>query len=87
MPTYVYEAVQPADGCELCRTRFELHQSIHDAALTHCPQCRASIVRLITSVGICTQPSERAMLSDRNLKAKGFTKLVKEGDGKYRRVT
>jgi len=43
--------------------------------------------RLISACGICTLPSERALLSDRNLKAKGFTKLVNEGDGRFRRVT
>ncbi len=44
-------------------------------------------MRLISACGISTQMSERAMLSDKNLKAKGFTKLVNEGGGKFRKVT
>jgi putative FmdB family regulatory protein len=87
MPTYEYQAADGAPGCAQCRTRFEVRQSMRDAALTTCPACGGPIVRLISACGISTQPSTRSMLSDRNLKAKGFTKLVNEGGGKYRRVT
>ena len=55
--------------------------------LQKCPQCSGRIERLISACGISTHPSERSMLSDKNLKAKGFKKLVNEGGGKFRRVT
>jgi putative FmdB family regulatory protein len=87
MPTYEYEAVDPAAGCERCRTRFEVKQSMRDDALTTCPACGGPITRVISRVGISTQQSTKSMLSDKNLKAKGFAKLVNEGGGKFRKVT
>jgi len=87
MPTYEYQAVDTDRACEHCRQRFEVRQSMRDAPLATCPRCGAPVRRLISACGICTLPSERTLLSDRNLKAKGFTKLVNEGDGRFRRVT
>jgi putative FmdB family regulatory protein len=87
MPTYEYQAVDVQAACEQCRARFEVRQSMRDEPLKKCPQCGGRIERLISACGIRTGPSERAMLSDKNLKAKGFKKLVNEGGGKFRRVT
>jgi putative FmdB family regulatory protein len=87
MPTYEYEAVERDNACEHCRNRFEVRQSIRDPALEKCPQCGNAITRLISRVDICTAPSAKSRLSDKNLKAKGFTKLVNEGGGKFRKVT
>ncbi len=86
MPTYEYQAVDPAAGCPRCRERFEVRQSMRDEPLTQCPECQRPVVRLISACGISTQ-SERGMLSDKNLKRHGFTKLVNEGGGKFRKVT
>jgi predicted nucleic acid-binding Zn ribbon protein len=60
---------------------------MHDPPLTVCPACGGAVVRMISRCGVCTRRSGRAMLSDKNLKAKGFTKLVNEGGGKFRKVT
>ncbi len=87
MPTYEYEAADPAHACERCRTRFEVRQSMRDEPLARCPACGGPVQRLISACGISTQGSERSMLSDRNLKRHGFTKLVNEGGGKFRKVT
>jgi putative FmdB family regulatory protein len=87
MPTYEYQAEDPQAGCEHCRTPFEVRQAMHDEPLTACPRCGGRVVRLISRCGISTSPSARSMLSDKNLKTKGFTKLVNEGGGKFRRVT
>jgi len=87
MPTYEYEAEDIVAACDHCRQRFEVRQSMTDAPLTHCPKCGGKIKRVVSLFGINTQPSEKAMLSDKNLKAKGFTKLVNEGEGKFRKVT
>lgn len=87
MPTYEYQAENLQQSCEYCRQRFEVRQSIHDEPLKACPRCGGQVTRLISLVGICTLPSERSLLSDKNLKAKGFTKLVNEGDGRFRKVT
>jgi putative FmdB family regulatory protein len=86
MPTYEYQATDPASGCPHCRAKFEVRQSMRDEPLTKCPECGVAIVRLISACGISTQ-SERGMLSDNNLKRHGFTKLVNEGGGEFRKVT
>ncbi len=87
MPTYEYEAENPQIACDYCRRRFEVRQSMRDEPLRKCPQCGGKVVRAVSLFGIGTQPSVKAMLSDKNLKAKGFTKLVNEGGGKFRKVT
>ncbi len=87
MPTYEYVAKNEQKACEHCRSRFEVRQSMSATPLKRCPECGAAVVRVISACGICTSPSGRSMLSDKNLKAKGFTKLVNEGGGKFRKVT
>ncbi len=87
MPTYEYQASDPQQACEHCREPFEVRQSMRDEPLATCPHCDRPITRLISRCGISTQQSERSMLSDKNLKQKGFTKLVNEGGGKFRKVT
>ncbi len=87
MPTYEYQAKHSAKACDHCRERFEVNQSIHDPALTKCPACGHAVIRLISRCGINTAQSTKSLLSDKNLKAKGFTKLVNEGGGKFRKVT
>ncbi|WP_309380644.1 FmdB family zinc ribbon protein [Cerasicoccus frondis] len=46
MPVYIYETVHTAK--ERTTERFELYQSIHDAALTHHPESGAPVRRVIT---------------------------------------
>jgi putative FmdB family regulatory protein len=87
MPIYEYQAKAPPAGCEQCRERFEIRQSIHDEPLTRCPNCGRPIERLISRCGISTQTREKSVLSDKNLKRHGFTKLVNEGGGKFRKTT
>lgn len=87
MPTYEYQAKDPHKACEHCRERFEVQQSMHDRPLKKCPQCGGQVARAVSLFGINTTPSAKSMLSDKNLKAKGFTKLVNEGGGRFRKVT
>jgi putative FmdB family regulatory protein len=86
MPTYEYRASDPKHGCTRCREPFEVKQSMRDKPLEKCPECGRAIERLISRCAINTR-SEKSMLSDKNLKEKGFTKLVKEDTGRYRKVT
>jgi len=51
MPTYVYELVKP-DGTAEAGSRFEIEQSIKDAALTKHPQTGKPVRRVIQSVSI-----------------------------------
>jgi len=78
MAIYEYEHVQEA--CTRGRI-FEVVQSIHDDALTVCPDCRQPVRRLISLVAIST-PKTNSELKDL-----GFTKLVKRDDGVYENVT
>ncbi len=86
MPTYDYIAVDTAKACDHCRAGFEIRQSMSDDALVKCPKCENPIRRVIGAVGICTQKSTKSLLSDDNIKRHGFTKLVKEDEGKYRKI-
>jgi len=86
MPTYEYVASDPQRACDHCRQPFEVRQPMRAAPLARCPRCGAAVQRLISRCAVNTR-SVKSMLSDRNLKEKGFTKLVKEGPGRYRKVT
>ena len=86
MPTYVYVAVKPDESCPYCKDGFEAKQRMSDPPLKQCPRCNHDIRRAITPVGISTRKSTRSLLGDDNLKRHGFTKLVNEGDGKFRKT-
>ncbi|WP_062311061.1 MULTISPECIES: FmdB family zinc ribbon protein [Demequina] len=45
MPTYSY-------ACTACDHAFDAVQSIHDAALTECPECTAPVRKRFGSVGV-----------------------------------
>ncbi len=87
MPTYEYQSDSQDLGCDHCREPFEVQQPMTEPALVACPQCGRPIRRLISLCSVSTTQSVKGMLSDKNLKAKGFTKLVNEGGGKFRKTT
>ncbi|MBI4830248.1 MAG: zinc ribbon domain-containing protein [Candidatus Lindowbacteria bacterium] len=84
MPTYVYKA--KTGGCAFCRDNFEQRQSIKEAPLAKCPECGACVERIICVPFVKTGPSDKSVLSDSNLKKHGFTKLINEGGGKFRKT-
>ena len=84
MPIYVYKAISEQAGCEYCLNTFEIMQSMSDNALEVCPECKNPVRRVIQPVGMSI--GKKWMLSDKNIKKKGFTKLVNEGDGKFRKI-
>jgi putative FmdB family regulatory protein len=86
MPTYEYRAKEPAQSCEKCRERFEVHQSMSDEPLATCPKCGSPVERVISLCSVSTTQSVKSKLSDKNLKEKGFTKLVNEGGGRFRKT-
>ena len=45
MPLYVYEAKE--GGCARCRNGFEISQSLKEPKLEKCPDCGASVMRVI----------------------------------------
>ncbi len=87
MPTYIYQTVNKEGGCSRCVEGFEIEQSIKEDALVTCPDCGKKIQRVITPCNFARTHSTAARLSDSNLKKHGFTKLVNEGNGKFRKVT
>ena len=86
MPTYEYQAVDQKQACEHCRQRFETRQSMNDKPLNRCPRCGGQVERVISLCSVSTAQSVKSMLGDKNLKEKGFTKLVNEGGGKFRKI-
>lgn len=88
MPTYCYRVEEGAKGCPHCSEIFEVVQRMSDAALTVCPQCGAAVERIIVPYGVYFYTDrEKQMLSDKNLSRMGFTKLVREEKGVYRKTT
>ena len=85
MPTYVYEALEIEKGCAKCSGSFEIFQPMKEDSLKKCPDCGQPIQRVIQPVGIASG-LRKNILSDKNLKEKGFTKLVNEGNGKFRKT-
>jgi putative FmdB family regulatory protein len=78
MPIYEYDHI--AKSCPLGHI-FEVKQSIHDAPLTHCPNCASPVRKLISRSNISTPKSNT------ELRDLGFTKLVRRDDGVYENVT
>lgn len=89
MPTYTYIADDAATECPICADGFETVQTLSEPPLTACPTCAQGVHRIVrrTAEVVTNQRwNTKKMLSDGNLKAKGFKKLVKQSDGKYRDV-
>lgn len=84
MPIYVYQVIE-ADGSD--GETFEVLQSMSEPALTVHPDTGQPVRRCISAPSIAGKYSElkssSKLLSDKNLSAKGFTKYVKAGDGRY----
>jgi putative FmdB family regulatory protein len=45
MPTYEYV-------CEACGHEFELFQSFSDSAISECPECKGSVRKVFSNVGV-----------------------------------
>ena len=85
MPSYTYQA-SGERRCSACEDGFEVLLSFEDDPVEECPECGAPVERRFTAPNINTRPSTKTILSDANLKNKGFTKLVNEGGGKFRKI-
>ena len=86
MPVYQYRKKASAKGCEACAEVFEVVQRMSDARLRKCPKCGGPVERVISLCTVNTRQSDRSRLSDANLKRHGFSKLVNEGGGKFRKT-
>ena len=86
MAVYQYRKKGRAKGCDTCNRGFEVLQQMRDAPLAECPHCGARVERIVSLCSISTRQSDKAKTSDTNLKRHGFTKLVNEGEGKFRKA-
>jgi putative FmdB family regulatory protein len=86
MPVYEYVTKDPQTACDHCADRFEIDQRIDELPLKACPKCGKPVKKVISLFSVSTAPSAKSMLSDKNLKRHGFTKLVNEGEGKFRKI-
>ncbi len=84
MPIYVYQAITQEKSCNYCSESFDQYQSMSDQPLTSCPQCHSPIHRVIQPVGMTM--GRKHLLDEGNMKKHGFTKLVNEGGGKFRKI-
>jgi putative FmdB family regulatory protein len=81
MPTYTYRC----DGdCETCGGTQEIFQRMSDAPLTQCEECQKPMRRIVSLPLRAVVNSGN--LSDSNIEAKGFTKYVRAGKGRYEKV-
>lgn len=78
MPIYEYRHCTPPKGCA---DPFEIMGKTSDAPLKKCPRCGKKVERILSAF-----LGKTNILSDGNLKEKGFTKLVRNGQGGYRKV-
>jgi len=86
MPTYEYKLEDGEKGCVHCANGFEVLHGMSEVPLERCPECGSRVYRAISAPGVKTGPSEKSILSDKNIKEHGFTKLVNEGDGRFRKI-
>ncbi len=83
MPLYVYEII--TENGEVGES-FEVLQNLSDPPLTHHPESGLPVRRVLTTAAISGRWGDSraaAHLSDKKLDAKGFTKYVNMGDGRY----
>lgn len=81
MPIYQYKAKDDKQSCDTCKNGFEIIQSMKDKELKKCLECGNAIKKVpsLVSGGV-------PMMSDGNLREKGFKKLVRRDKGVYERT-
>ncbi|MBQ1345384.1 MAG: zinc ribbon domain-containing protein [Kiritimatiellae bacterium] len=82
MPTYVYEAQEPAKGCTRCAQGFEIVQSINDPHLTRCPDCGAAVYRVMQPPGLGHSKTDLHYRAKRA----GFHSMKRIGKGEYEKM-
>ena len=80
MPIYLYKTTEKK-GCDYCSPGFEQLQSMQDKPLKKCPRCQGKVKKVPARCSGFTP-----MLSDTNLKEKGFQKLVRKDKGTFEKA-
>lgn len=85
MPIYVYEVILEDE--DEPGQLFEVVQGIHDPPLTEHPTTGQPVRRVIQAPHIGGRwGSGKAILSDRNIAAHGFTRFEKTADGRWEKT-
>jgi len=71
MPTYEYQAFDLDRSCSHCRPGFEIIQKMTESALTHCPQCKNPIYRLLFAPAVVIKGSP---VTETEIKIKEYEK-------------
>jgi putative FmdB family regulatory protein len=86
MPTYDYQAEDPARGCERCRDSFEATHGMNETPPAVCPVCGAPVRRSWRAPFVSNGHwSSKRLLNKDNLHKHGFktgTDLLESGDVK-----
>lgn len=85
MPTYVYKAIAAEASCPACIGGFDVLMRMTEPPLESCPECGQPIRRVISPTNVNKQAMGEK-ISDRRLGDLGFTKLVKDDDGRYKKT-
>jgi len=78
MPIYEYRHKEKAGKC---KDPFEVIELNPDEMLEVCPECEKTVERIFSHFS-----SHKNILSDSNIKEKGFTKWVADGPGRMRKT-
>jgi putative FmdB family regulatory protein len=81
VPIYTYSHNDPA--VKTCPVEFEYSQSVKEEPLSLCPWCGKPVRRLIS----LTAPYRKNILTNSNLKEKGFVRLERKEYGVYEKTT
>lgn len=83
MPIYTYRVREGEPGCDRCTHNFDVVAGMTQPRLETCPDCGASVVRIITGAAYVQGHHYGDSLSRERLKAGGLRKLVRDDSGKY----
>jgi hypothetical protein len=83
MPIYEYIAVDPAEGCRMCRDGFELNRPVSRPPLEQCLFCKKPVRKLVSRIHT---PKLTKPLSVSDAKSAGFTVMKRRDKGVYEKL-
>mgnify|MGYP001547368874 CR=1 FL=1 len=82
MPIYEYAA--SGNGCAHCLAHFDMLQRLDEAPLTHCPECGATVRRVISAPNVASGNAH--VLSEDHAAKRGFTQYRRTEKGVYEKA-
>ncbi len=80
----IYEYVAKIEGCAICREGIEVLQRLSDPPLAACPECGATLERVLSAPQIVA--GQAHVLRESHVAKHGFTQYRKVGKGKYEKT-